>query len=61
MAKKINLTEKTPVELTQMLAEKREQLRTLRFSALGARVKDASEPKKLRADVARIMTELGAR
>ena len=62
MAKtKTDLTEKNPKELTEMLAEKREQLRSLRFTALGSRVKDSSEPKKLRADIARIMTELGSR
>lgn len=62
MAKtKTNISEKNPQELTEMLAEKREQLRSLRFTALGSRLKDSSEPKKLRADVARIMTELGNR
>jgi len=62
MAKtKTDLTEKNPKELNEMLAEKRESLRSMRFSALGSRLKDSSEPKKLRADIARIMTELGAR
>lgn len=59
--KKVHLKEKTVEEMTKLLAEKREELRTLRFSGMGSRLKDASAPKKLRADVARLMTELGTR
>jgi ribosomal protein L29 len=59
--KKINLKETSVEELNKLLTEKREQLRTLRFSSMGRSVKDASEPKKIRADIARLMTELGAR
>ncbi len=58
--KKVNLKEKSVEDMTNMLAEKREELRTIRFSGMG-RVKDASAAKKLRADVARIMTEMGSR
>jgi ribosomal protein L29 len=58
--KKLELKDKSVEEMTKMLAEKREELRQLRFSGMG-RVKDASASKKARADVARIMTELGAR
>ena len=58
--KKLNLKEKTAEDMMKMLAEKREELRTQRFSGMG-RMKDSSEPKKIRADVARIMTELGSR
>jgi ribosomal protein L29 len=49
---------KSAAELTKMLAEKREELRTLRFAAAGARAKDPSAKGKLKADIARIMTEL---
>lgn len=59
--KKLDLKDKSVEDMTKMLAEKREELRTLRFSNVGGRMKDASMPKKLRADVARIMTELGNR
>jgi ribosomal protein L29 len=55
-----DLKDKSVEEMTEMLAEKREELRTLRFSGMG-RVKDGSSSKKIRADVARIMTEIGAR
>lgn len=45
----------------KMLSEKREELRALRFSSVSRSVKDTTEPRKMRADIARIMTELGAR
>ncbi|MES2225608.1 MAG: 50S ribosomal protein L29 [Patescibacteria group bacterium] len=61
MTKKIDFKEKNPSELTALLAQKREELRALRFSAAGSRMKDASAPRKLRADVARILTELSSR
>lgn len=59
--KKNSLKEKTPAELTKMLGEKREEMRVLRFSSLGARPKDADAPKKLRKEVAQVMFELHAR
>ncbi len=58
--KKLDLKEKSVEEMTKMLAEKREELREYRFSGMG-RMKDSSAPKKVRADIARIMTELGSR
>jgi len=58
MAKKLNLTEKNETELTDLLREKREKLREVRFAAVGARLADSNEPKELRADIARILTEL---
>ncbi len=59
--KKINLTEKNPEELLKMLKEKREELRSLRFAASGARAKDGSLAGKTRKQVARVLTELGNR
>jgi len=61
MAKKVDFKEKSAEDLTKLLAEKREDLRKLRFSTVSRSVKDTSESRQLRADVARIMTELGAR
>jgi ribosomal protein L29 len=58
--KKISFKGKTPAELAKLLAEKREELRTLRFSAAGARAQDPSKKGKIKADIARIMTELAA-
>lgn len=61
MAKNPQLTEKNPAELIDMLREKREELRTLRFSGVGARTKNTSGRAGARKDIARIMTELGRR
>ena len=61
MKNKINFTEKNDSQLMELLAEKREELRKLRFEAAGARAKDTSSAKKLRADVARILTVAGTR
>lgn len=59
--KKNPIKEKTPAELTKMLAEKREELRKLRFEAAGARPKDTNAPAKVRKEIARILTELSSR
>lgn len=48
-------------ELAKLLAEKREELRKLRFSAAGARAADSDAPRKARREVARILTELASR
>ncbi|HEX8591270.1 MAG TPA: 50S ribosomal protein L29 [Candidatus Paceibacterota bacterium] len=61
MATKINLSEKNVSELTDLLREKREELRTLRFSMAGAKAKDSNSPANIRADIARLMTELHKR
>ena len=61
MAQKLDIKDKSVEDLTKMLAEKREELRTLRFSTISRSVKDTTDPRKMRADIARIMTELGAR
>lgn len=61
MAKNLDLTEKNAEELVELLKEKRERLREVRFSATGARLADSNEPRKIRADIARIMTELTKR
>jgi ribosomal protein L29 len=61
MAKKIDISTKNAGELTELLQQKREELRTLRFSVAGGRGKDGNALRIARADVARIMTELGKR
>ncbi len=58
MAKKISFTDKNVEELHKLLGEKREALRTLRFSSAGSRAKETNEVSKIRKDVARIMTAL---
>jgi ribosomal protein L29 len=58
MAKKTSYIDKTREELTKLLGEKREELRTLRFTAAGARTKDTNASKKARVEIARLLTEL---
>lgn len=57
MAKKTSFKDKTVEEIAKLLTEKREELRTLRFHAAGGRAKDAIEAKKVRKDIARLLTE----
>jgi len=52
---------KTDQELAKLLADTRGTLRAERFSAAGARAKDSNAPKKLRATIARVLTEQHAR
>lgn len=61
MAKKPNLQDKSVEELTKLLAEKREELRTLRFTAAGSRTKDTNAASKMRKDIARLMTTIAAK
>lgn len=61
MAKNTDFKEKSAEELTELLAEKREALRALRFSTVSRSVKDTSEPRQIRADIARIMTALSTK
>lgn len=61
MTKKEVMTKKTDQELATLLVETRAQLRTERFAAAGSRAKDSNAPKKLRATVARVLTEQHAR
>lgn len=52
---------KTDQELLKLLADTRVELRSVRFSAAGARAKDSNAPKKFRAVIARVLTEQHAR
>jgi ribosomal protein L29 len=58
MAKKTDYNKKEKGELIKELAKLREELRTLRFTAAGARTKDAHARSKVRKDIARVMTAL---
>lgn len=55
------MTIKSDQELIKVLTDTRAELRTVRFSAVGARAKDSNAPKKLRAVIARVLTEQHAR
>ncbi|MDP2651608.1 MAG: 50S ribosomal protein L29 [bacterium] len=61
MTKKNTMTTKTDTELMKLLADTRAELRTVRFSAAGARAKDSNAPKKFRATIARVLTEQSRR
>ncbi|MHB8710221.1 MAG: large ribosomal subunit protein uL29 [Minisyncoccota bacterium] len=61
MTKREIMTTKTDQELTKLLADTRTALRVERFSAAGARAKDPNSPRKLRATIARALTEQHAR
>jgi ribosomal protein L29 len=57
MAKKESFKGKGMEDLAKLLREKREELRSLRFTAAGGRSKDAGSAKKARKDIARLLTE----
>lgn len=56
-----DLKKKTDKELTKLLTETRDKLRTLRFNMAGARAADVKERSNLRKLVARILTEIKLR
>ena len=57
MTKKDTMVTKTEQELAKLLSDTRAILRTERFAAAGARPKDSNSPRKLRAVIARVLTE----
>lgn len=61
MAKKTSFKDKDVAELKKLLVEKREELRQVRFSGAGARVKDTNHAAKIRKDIARLMTEMATK
>ena len=61
MTKKDTMATRTDHELTSLLVETRAALRAERFSAAGARAKESNAPRKLRAAIARILTEQSQR
>jgi ribosomal protein L29 len=61
MTKKESMTTKTDQELAKTLSDTRALLRTERFSAAGSRAKESNSPKKMRAVIARILTEQSVR
>ncbi len=55
------LKEKSDKDLVTLVAEKREELRKLRFGAGGAAMRNVHAGKNLRREIARILTELTSR
>lgn len=52
---------KTPQELTKLIAEKREDLRAFRFDSTGSKTKNVKLGHTTKKEIARIMTELSIR
>ncbi len=52
---------KTPQELTKLIAEKREALRDFQFGSTGSKTKNVKLGHTTKKDIARIMTELSIR
>lgn len=53
------LSQKTEAELQKILRESREKLRQLRFDLAAGKVKNVREIRRLRKEIARILTLLG--
>lgn len=58
MAKKTDLKSHTPADLTKLVADKREELRALRFNVAGSKNRDVKLASKLRKEIARALTQL---
>ena len=55
------LKQKSEKELQRLLQEDREKLRQLRFDLSAGKVKNVREIRKIKKDIARIMTVLGSK
>ncbi|HVZ75947.1 MAG TPA: 50S ribosomal protein L29 [Candidatus Paceibacterota bacterium] len=58
MTKKHSLANHGPEELTKMVADKKEELRALRFSTSGSKNHNVKLAREIRKQVARALTEL---
>lgn len=56
-----SIREKNDGELKKLLLEKREELRSLRFTSAGARPKDSNALGKVKREIAQILTEVASR
>ena len=61
MTKKTSLTNHTPEELNKLVADKREELRTLRFSGAGSKNRNVKLSSTLRKEIARALTLLNVK
>jgi ribosomal protein L29 len=60
MAKKKTHNGKEASELNKIIADRREELRSLRFGSAGSKNKNVKATKNLRKDIARALTALNA-
>ena len=58
MSKILKLREKAEEELYELLAKRKERLRSLRFDLLSGKVKNIREIRKIKKEIARILTVL---
>jgi ribosomal protein L29 len=58
MTKKTSLTNHTIEDLNKLAADKREELRALRFSVAGSKNRNVKQGSTLRKEIARALTEL---
>ena len=58
MTKKSDLTKHSPEELQKRVAQKREELRALRFAVAGSKNRNVKLARALRKEIARALTEL---
>lgn len=61
MAKKLSLKTNTDEELARVVADKREELRALRFSVAGSKNRNVKQARTLRREIARALTETNTR
>lgn len=61
MAKAKEFQNKNHDELVKILKDKQNRLLELKFGAASAKVKDSSESKKTRKDIARILTIINSK
>jgi ribosomal protein L29 len=57
MAKKQDLTKHTKEDLTKLVVQKREELRTLRFGGAGSKNRNVKAVRGLRKTIARALTQ----
>lgn len=57
MAKKTDITKHTKAELLKLAADKREELRVLRFGLAGSKNRNVKAARNLRKEVARALTQ----
>ncbi len=55
------LKEKNEADLVKLVAEKREELRKLRFGVAGSTMRNVHAGKNLRREIAQILTEITSR
>lgn len=55
--KKTDLTKHTKADLVKLVAEKREELRALRFGVAGSKNRNTKAARNLRKEIARALTQ----